>query len=127
MAFSQQVQSSAPLEFYRCERYEDVPSCSNAAILPTAPSGYQQRDLIPSQYRCQDKSEIRASLQASEFTHLVACPLLLGKINRPERFSLRHRSSARPAPETHMCAPRPGSAPQRRGGDVSSPECSRQS
>ena len=45
MVFSQQVQSSAPSEFYRCERYEDVPSYSNAAILPAVPSGHQQKDL----------------------------------------------------------------------------------
>ena len=37
MAFAQQVQNSAPLEFYRCGRYEDAPSYSNAATLPAAP------------------------------------------------------------------------------------------
>ena len=45
MVFSQKVQSSVPSEFYRCERYEDVPSYSNAAILPAVPSGHQQKDL----------------------------------------------------------------------------------
>ncbi len=45
MVFALQVQSSAPSEFYRCERYEGVPSYSNAAILPAVLSGHQLRCL----------------------------------------------------------------------------------
>ncbi len=68
MVFSQQVQSSVPSEFYRCERYEDVPSYSNAAILSTTDDYCTVRDTFCQQFLQVISRKIYGSVKLS-FVH----------------------------------------------------------